>query len=111
MPGSASGEGILFSRHALLLSHHLADGNVGAERLPINGRNYGMRQGLTFFREKPIDEQFCGVGVRRIGKYGYATTGAPGANHADLFRQKNSFDRQPLLPLYSSVPVAMAWSG
>jgi hypothetical protein len=37
--GIGIGEAILFSRYALLLRHDLADRNVGAERLPINGRN------------------------------------------------------------------------
>ena len=70
---------MLFARFTPLIGYNLADGDVITQRLPIDGGYQRVGQRLAFFREKPVDEQLRGVGVRRAGERGNAAAGTAGA--------------------------------
>ena len=96
MPGSASGNAYCLPGLRCWSADDLAEGHVGAQRGAIDVGNQRVRECLTFLGQKPVDEQFRRVRMRRVGKCRDAAAGTRGADHADLLGQEKLFDRQSL---------------
>ena len=66
--GFGVGEGVLLAGLALLIGDHFTKGHVGAQRGAVDIGNHRVRERLAFLGQEPVDEQFRGVRMGRVGK-------------------------------------------